>query len=121
VSEIDRHPRRQLFDLLAGRLDAVAIELVARSDGDGEDVDAEVELAFEQARVGVVQNPQDAAEEGIQLALLAAGVEVEVVQPDERQRVVEGVVVERAADQEKPVLSKPSWMVRTPVVSSLTR
>ncbi len=103
MAEVQAETRRALLDLLAGRFDAAAVELVGAGDRQDEEVGAEVELAVEKAGIGVVDDPEDAAEEGVQLAFLAADVEIEVVDAGERQGVVERIVVEHAAEQEEPV------------------
>ena len=87
----------------AGTSSSVAEDLVGAVDEEAEQIDAGVPLAVEQARLGVVGGEQRTGGEQVDLVAGLHEVERQVVDAGERQRIVERLVPEHAADDEQPV------------------
>src|SRR5207253_7662376 len=96
MPDVDLEDRRKVLQLLGGDLAAIAVGDVAEREGDGEEVRAKVEAGTRERRVGVVGGQERAGEEHGELLAFAPEVEVEVLDSEQRERVIERIVVERA-------------------------
>src|SRR5271169_432658 len=94
------HERARLhaLDLV---LRPVHVQRVGAADRHPEDVDAGVDRGSEEARLVVRGGQEDSAEEDLELLVPLLDVEVDLVHAQERERIVEGAVVEDAAESEQ--------------------
>src|SRR5204863_9220921 len=104
MPEVELEGRRQMLELLGGDLFTAAVADVAEGKGDREEIGAEVEAASGERGVGVIARDESAGEEDGDLFALAPEVEVEMLDAEQRQRVIERVVVEGAEQPEGALL-----------------
>ena len=93
-----------MLDLFSRHLFAVAIRDVSERERDGEQIGAEIPARARQRGIRVAGREQGPAEEGGDLLALAPEIEVEVLEAEQRQGIVERVVVEAPDEPEGALL-----------------
>ena len=93
-----------MFDLFVRHFLAVPICDVSERERHGEEVRSQIEPASEERGVGVVRGQKRAGEEHRELLALPPEIEIEVLDPEKRNRIVKRLIVETSGDPERALL-----------------